>query len=225
MLVLRGRTRLVGIAAVLTVAGLVGGGCSAAKSQSTPIVVASVAPADGTTKSPSATLTPLPTPPATPVEEATPAGFTGPPVVIAVPATTCTGSTDNQAFWADVAGKFSWDAYCPVLPPRWYVSAGNYEQPAGGKLKMAYKGPGGATLEVDEGSFCTADALACAPSSGALGSANFGDLAGSLDSLSGGGLALYVAPGTARAYTLTGTGLSQETFVSIAAALVKVAKP
>jgi hypothetical protein len=30
MLVLRGRTRLVGIAAVLTVAALLGGGCSAA---------------------------------------------------------------------------------------------------------------------------------------------------------------------------------------------------
>ena len=103
--------------------------------------------------------------------------------------------------------------------------AGNYEQPAGGKLKMAYKGPHGATLQLDEGAFCAADALACAPSSGALGSANFGDLAGSLDSLSGGGLVLYVAPGTARAYTLTGTGLSQESFVSIAAALVKVAKP
>ena len=53
--------------------------------------------------------------------------------------------------------------------------------------------------------------------------ATFGDLIGSLASSSGGTYFLYVNPGTAKGYTLTSTGMSQEKFVAYAAAFVKVA--
>jgi len=218
-------TCMTGFVAAVTVVGLVVGGCTAAKSQPTPIVVVVTAsPAPSATHTPSVTPTPLPTPPATPMESATPEPPTAPPVAPAVPATTCTGSADNQAFLADVASKMAWDVYCPVLPSGWYLTDGNYEQPNGGKLKLLFTGPGGATIEVDEGSFCLTDMTTCAPSAGNLGSANFGDLSGSLDSLPGGSLGIHVAPGTNRAYTLIGMGVTQDSFVSIAAALVKVAK-
>jgi hypothetical protein len=50
------------------------------------------------------------------------------------------------------------------------------------------------------------------------------DLLGSLNTLPGGGLAVYVKPGAAKSYKLTGSGMSQATFVKLANDLVKVAK-
>jgi hypothetical protein len=149
---------------------------------------------------------------------------TAPPAAPAVPSTACTGSADNHAFWATVAAKMAWDVYCPVLPSGWYVGDGTYDLSAGGMVQMMLKGPGGATLSMSEGAFCTGDAATCSPHSTVLGSASFGDLPGSLDTLADGSLALYINPGTRVGYMLTETGLSQAGFVSIAANLAKVAK-
>jgi hypothetical protein len=143
-----------------------------------------------------------------------------------VPASKCSGSAGNKAFWAQVSPLMSWDVYCAILPSGWGVSlnpGGGYDQASGGTVYMSYSGPGGETLRLDEGAFCTTDTAACA-SGTAVGNARFGDLPGSLHTLSGGGFAVYVNPGTATGYTLTGSGISRDAFVSLAAALAKVAK-
>jgi hypothetical protein len=117
----------------------------------------------------------------------------------------------------------SWDVYCPVLPSGWFVTGGSYDGSTG-TIAMSYGGPGGATLVIQEGAFCVTDAAMCAPHDTVAGTTPFGDLTGSLDTLSGGGFAVYIGPGTTRGYSLTGSSLSQDIFVSIAATLVKVAK-
>jgi hypothetical protein len=223
MIARRAGIGMIGFAAVVAAAGLVVGGCTAAKAQPTPIVVFITA-SPTSLRTAAISPTQLPTVAPTPIEQATPAASTAPPAATAVPSSTCTGSVANQAFLAEVAAKMSWDVYCPVLPSGWYFTSGTYEQPYGGRLKMTFKGPGDATLEVDEGSFCVTDASTCSPNTATIGSANFGDLPGSLDSLSSSSLVIYVTPGTPVAYTLIATGLSQEQFVSTAATFAKVAK-
>jgi hypothetical protein len=111
--------------------------------------------------------------------------------------------------------------YCAKLPAGWYLSSASYELPNGGFLKASYKGPGGATFAISEGAFCTAGASACSPNDSKIGSAKFGDLSGTLYSLSG-GFVVYVAPGTAKAYTVSGKGLTQASFVGLAAAISSV---
>lgn len=89
---------------------------------------------------------------------------------------------------------------------------------------MVFKVSGGASVEIDEGSFCTTGAATCSPHDASLGKSAFGDLLGDLDTISGGGFVIYVNPGTAKAHSITGSGMSQETFVVYAAALAKVAR-
>jgi hypothetical protein len=141
----------------------------------------------------------------------------------AAPASVCTGTASNKAFWAQVARQFRWDVYCAVLPAGWGVKTGSYNSASPGDVTVTYGGPGGATLQLKEGAFCTLGADKCAPLTAPLGSAYFGDLAGTLDAASG-GFAVHVNPGTTLAYSVTSSGLSQENFVAIASALVKVAK-
>jgi hypothetical protein len=223
MLAKRGGKRLIGLVASTALVGLIVVGCVPGKVEPTPIIVV-VTPSPTPIATPRVTPTHSPTPAPSPIETSTPEATTTPPIATEVPATTCTGSASNQAFWAEAAGKMSWDVYCPVLPSGWYVKTGNYSQPGGGQIQMTFKGPGTATLEVDEGAFCIGSGASCAPSLGSLGTANFADRPGALESRVGGGFALYVAPGTSKAYTLIGTGMSQSKFVELAAALAKVAK-
>ncbi len=56
-----------------------------------------------------------------------------------------------------------------------------------------------------------------------MGNAKFGDLAGKLDSLGSGCYAVYATSGAFH-YAATGSGVTQASFVSIAAALIKVPK-
>ena len=90
-------------------------------------------------------------------------------------------------------------------------------------MSATYTGPGGASIVIKEGAFCTTGASPCSPSTGPLGSAHFGKLSGALDATTT-GFAIYVSPGTAVGYTATGTAVTQATFVSIAAALYLVPK-
>jgi len=230
MLVTRERSRLLGIASVV-VLGLVVGGCAPAKAQPTPIMVfVTEAPAPSLTAAPSPTATPTATPTAAPTSaaespsaSATPAA---PSLGAAVPSTSCTGNANNQSFWAQAAAAMRWNVYCPVLPDGWGVSAtgGTFDYSGGGSLKILYSGPSGATLEIDEGAYCTTDADSCSPHSAVLGTAIFGDQQGSLDAIAGGGFAVYVSPGTAEAYALIGTGMSQDSLVAYAAAMARVAR-
>jgi len=182
-----------------------------------PTPVATPTPTPSPTPAP--TDTPVPGSP-TPVPAATPTGTPGPaPTGVAA----CTGNDTQQAFFADAAKKLPFGVYCGVLPGGWYFSAGNYTQPSGGVFNVTYKGPGGAQIAIQEGAFCTTGAAACSPHDSVIGSATFGGLTGSLDAV-GSGFAIYVAPGTAAGYTAKGTGVSQGTFTSIVASLVKVPK-
>ena len=92
-------------------------------------------------------------------------------------------------------------------------------------LQITYKGPGGAKILVQEGAFCTGGLSLCSPRDTVIGTATFGSLPGSLDALGpapSDGYAIYIDPGTRNGYTITGTGMSQDAFTAIAAALVKV---
>ena len=217
---------LIALVAAVAMVGLAFGGCAFAKEQPTPIVVV-------VTPSPTAVPTPAPTavPVATPIEVPTdsPSPTESPtattPVVHAMPASFCTGTANNKAFWAEVAGKVSWDVYCPVFPAGWFVKTGNYETGAGGKVTMTYKGPSGAIVELDEGNFCFGAADICGPSATTVGPVFLADLPATLVTLRGGGNAIYVAPGTTHAYLLSGTGISQQTLLSFAATLSKVSGP
>jgi hypothetical protein len=116
--------------------------------------------------------------------------------------------------------------YCAVLPTGWFLQTAAYELPNGGKITISYKGPGGATLAVSEGAFCTTSEAACSPHASIRGTASFGDKPGMLDVLTTPPdvLIVYVNPGTAQAYSIQGNNLTQAKFVAIAAALVKVPK-
>ena len=118
----------------------------------------------------------------------------------------------------------SFDVYCGRLPAPWYMTPGKSTLPLGGTVTIDYLGPGGAMIEAKEGAFCTTSASLCSPNVGVLETASFAGGTGNLDSVSGGGFAIYVDPGSTHGYTITGTNVAQSKFVGIAAAFVKVPK-
>jgi hypothetical protein len=200
----------------------------------TPAGVATETPAasDVTPSSPTPAPTPAPlptdtAPAASPTASPTPAP-TDTPVPGASPtsrASACTGTADHQAYFSDAAVELPFDVYCGALPTKWYLQSTAFTVPSGGQLTIQYKRFSGGQLDISEGNFCTG-ASACSTNVGAIGTANFGDLSGSLDKFTASPLVfvIYVAPGTIGAYTIKGTGLSQAEFVSLAAAMSKVPK-
>ena len=136
-------------------------------------------------------------------------------------AAACTGSAANQGFYANLAASVSWAVYCAVLPKGWVVSSGSYRLANGGKLVIGYKGPGGATLSLSEGSFCT-DGSGCVPSGGDTGTASFGSMPGTLVTTDAGGFAIVVARGQEPSWLMVTGGLDQATTVALSAALAKV---
>jgi hypothetical protein len=222
MVVKRRAVRLIGLVAAATVIALVAGGC--ARSKPTPIIIV-ITPRPTATPTATPVPTASPTPTATIVSTPTPQPTLTPPPAAAVSATTCTGTANVKDFWAKASTAMSWDVYCAVLPSGWHASgspAGGYGEPDD-TIWMTYTGPSGERLRVDEGAFCTNGAATCGPGT-LVGPTTFGDMLGTLNTLSGGGFAVYVRPGTARGYYLQGTGPSQDAIASFAAAFVKVAK-
>jgi hypothetical protein len=139
----------------------------------------------------------------------------------------CAGSSDNQSWYTTAADGLPFDVYCPVLPATWFVDAGGGTWRGGTDqwLQITYKGPSGAKILVQEGAFCTGGLSLCSPHDTVIGTATFGSLPGSLEALGpapSDGYAIYIDPGTGNGYTITGTGMSQDAFAAIAAALVKV---
>ena len=133
----------------------------------------------------------------------------------------CSGSVDNQTFYAHLAASVSWEVYCAVLPKGWVVSAGQYRLANGGKLTITYRGQDGATVSLSEGSFCT-DGSGCVPSGTDAGAASFGTLPGTLVVIDSGGYAIVVARGEQPSWLMVTSGLDQATTVSLGAALAKV---
>jgi hypothetical protein len=133
----------------------------------------------------------------------------------------CTGNDDNRKFYAGVAESVDWTLYCPVLPAGWFVDSGEWRAASGGRMEIAYRGPGGARLELHEGAFCAAG-TSCVPDGSEVGSAAFGDLDGTLSATSDGGWAVAVDVGEPISYLAVGTGFGQEAFVAATDALIIV---
>jgi len=139
-----------------------------------------------------------------------------------VGAAPCAGSAENRDFFAAAAQALTWDVYCPVLPGDWFVDTGSFRLADGGMLVVAYKGTGDARIELREGAYCTTGGSACSPRDHDLGTAPFGDRSGELASLGpdvSDGFAIYVDPGGAPSWAITGTGMDRAAFEAIAAAL------
>lgn len=219
------RLRLVAIlvlASVLAAACGTSGPTSDATASSTPSAApssaepASAEPTEGTSE-------PSPATSETPGESASPTE-SGSPDASALPtaADSCTGDQSIHEFYVSVANAVDWPVLCGVLPSGWFVATGSYRLANGGKLVISYKGPGGATLALSEGSFCQ-DAGGCVPSGTDAGDAAFGTMSGTLVALDGGDWAIVVDRGASPSWLLVTHGLDQATTTSLAAALHEVA--
>jgi hypothetical protein len=139
------------------------------------------------------------------------------------PAGACSGSAENRDFFRAAASALNWAVYCAVLPAGWFVDSGQYRQAGGGSVQIAYRGPGGARLELHEGAFCTASD-GCVPSGADGGDAPFGDKTGTFVALDSGGFAVIVARGEKISWLAVGTGMDEATFRGIAGALTVVGR-
>ncbi|HTG42255.1 MAG TPA: hypothetical protein VK697_11650 [Methylomirabilota bacterium] len=137
------------------------------------------------------------------------------------PAGACSGSDENRDFFRAAASALSWTVYCAVVPAGWFVDSGQYRQASGGWVQIAYRGPGGARLELHEGAFCTASD-GCVPSGTESGDAPFGDKMGTFVALDDGGFAVVVDRGEKISWLAVGTGLDEAAFRAIAGALTVV---
>jgi hypothetical protein len=211
----------------------------------TVVVLAGCKTASPVTQPPTATSTPTPaaTPTATPSSTAAPSAVEIPTAVpeataTAAPSATaaasaapssvaglCSGTADQQAFFAAAAAKLPMDVYCAVIPAGWWLASANYQQPNGGLLVAGYKNNAGATVEISEGNFCTTTPSTCWAVVTTIGTGKFGPLSGTLVTASATPVyGIYVGANTTHSYVITGQGMTQAKFVAIAAAIVKVPK-
>ena len=113
-----------------------------------------------------------------------------------------------------------WAVYCPVLPDGWFVGTGQWRQADGERLEISYRGPRGAGLMLQEGSFCPG-AGDCVPPGEEVGQTAFGDREGTLVATDG-GWAVVVDRGEQPSWLLTISGVGQAVARQIAADLVEV---
>ncbi len=131
----------------------------------------------------------------------------------------CTGTEENEAFYEAVAAAVDWSVYCPSLPRGWFVRSGQYRLSDGGRLEIAYRGPDGSGLMLQEGGFCSgAD---CVPPGEELGDTAFGDRTGTLIGTAD-GFAVSVDRGQRPSWLLLVSGQSEDAVRAIAADLVRV---
>ncbi len=133
----------------------------------------------------------------------------------------CSGTDANREFFASVAASVNWPVLCAVLPSHWFVDKGEYHLARGGNLVITYKGPGGSTLALSEGAFCS-DGGGCVPSGSDTGDASLGPLGGTLVTLDDGDLAIVVDRGATPSWLAVTHGVDAATTVSLGAAMVEV---
>ena len=223
------------LVAVTLAAGLMFAGCSGSTpaATGTPLPVASSAPSETPTIAPTDTPAVTPTPATsatpTPVATPTPAPTVAPPVAtpqpIAGDPTTCTGWDTTGTEFTKAVARVRFDVYCGVMPSSWHVSAMSWTMPHGsvGKLSVTYANKSKTqTVTISEGNFC----LGCAyVDVSGLGSANFGNLPGTLKLRATGQYAMYVNPGANVQYQAVSKGITQSAFTIMMANLVMIAKP
>ena len=134
----------------------------------------------------------------------------------------CSGTAENRNFYAALAASVAWDVYCAVLPPGWFVDSGSYRLSNGGRLSITYRGPAGARLVVQEGSYC-AGVPDCIPSGTDAGSARFGERDARLLDLGSGSWAVVVASaGVVVSWQATGSGMDGPALAGYTAAFARV---
>lgn len=154
----------------------------------------------------------------------TPAPATKTPGSTATPAASsdadaCSASAENKSFFASAARAFKWAVYCAVLPAGWYVDTGTF---FADQLTISYKGPGGVSLELEEGAYCTDAESVCQPKVQDVGPTLFGDKTGTLYTLEP-GYAVYVNAGTSPpSWAAASVTLDETTFVKLVAGLHRV---
>jgi hypothetical protein len=131
----------------------------------------------------------------------------------------------KNAWFVTAAGHMSWDVYCAVLPGGWSFVSATASYDNGGLLLASYKGSGGATFKLEEGNFCPPPDGCAMPTGAVIGDGYIGLVPATLVHLAGGGYTLFATPSTYLAYAVTGKGMAKSTFLSLSAALLKVAKP
>lgn len=211
------------VSLVFVVAACIGSATPAAESGASPVAVASpsasaTAPLESPSSEPTAEPTPSPEATPTATSEASPGKSAG---AGEGSVDGCTGSDDNRSFFANAAEDLDWPVYCAALPARWFVSAGSYSLAGEGKLEISYKGPNGAMLELREGAFCT-DGTGCVPEGSDAGNVTFGDQAATLVHFEDGRVAAVVGRGEDQSWLAIGTGLTDEAFRSLTAALIRL---
>ena len=140
----------------------------------------------------------------------------------------CTGNVSNRTFFETIAGQVDWDVYCAVLPARWNVDVGDFSLRDGGRMRGRLQGSRRRPTHPAAGQLLHGGVSACSPRDKTIGDAPFGDRTGTLVTLGPDmGFAIYVDPGQAPSWALTGTGMDQATFVALAAALhrIELAEP
>ena len=142
------------------------------------------------------------------------------PTELPATAAECTGTDENIAFYAEFASVVDWAVYCPVLPAGWFVGTGQWRQAEGERLEISYRGPRGAGLMLQEGSFCPGEGD-CVPAGEEVGQTAFGDREGTLVATDG-GWAVVVDRGEQPSWLLTVSGVGQGAARQIAADLVEV---
>lgn len=232
------------VVALLAVVALAACGTSepsspVAPAPATPPPTAEVTAGSSASPSPDATdtpATPVPSedpvvtePPSEPAtESAPPESSTSPepaetPTIAPGAADACTVSNDaNREFFVRVADAVDWPVLCAVLPARWVLLNGTYHLAHGGEMAVDYGGPGGATLNLQEGAFCS-DSDGCVPAGTDVGDAALGALAGTLVELDAGGFAIVIDRGASPSWLMVVNGVDQATAVSIGAAMAQVA--
>lgn len=176
-------------------------------------------PSEAPTDDPAPTETAVPTDEPVPTETPVP---TDVPSIEPTPsdgsgsAAVCAGNDENRVFYANVAAAVAWSVYCPVLPAGWFVERGEYKSAGGGWMTIAYKGPGGARIEIGEGFFCS-NADGCVPDGPDAGQSPFGNLDGTLVAGSDGRHAVVVDRGSSPTWVAIGIGLDVDLFTQLVA--------
>jgi hypothetical protein len=195
-------------------------GPTASPDEPTPASVASPTESLATSE-PSPSVEPLPTPTPTLEPSVEPSLPTPSESAGLRPAAACTGNDQNREFFEAAAAALQWTVYCAVLPSGWFVVSGEYRQAGGGRLEIAYRGPGSARFELHEGAFC-AGTDGCVPSGTEIGDAAFDGQTGTLIATDVGGWAIVIDRGEPISWVAIGTGVEEDAFRAIAAALAAV---
>ena len=216
----RARTGAVAHFALVVLALLVAA-CGSTESSTPAPSAGSTTPGSTNAPGPTGGPTEQPTGEATEPPTGSPSGApTDTPAPSAGSADACSGSDENRAFYASVAGDVTWQVYCAVLPAGWFVDAGSFRLAGGGKLEISYKGPGGQRIEMRQGTWC-AGVDDCIPTGPDAGSASYGDRPARLVDV-GGGSWLVVAEGGDVNWEAKGLGMDGPTLASHTAAFALV---